>query len=121
MIKVNNCAEKLAALYFFAAKAGIEVSEYSVQEALAGRIAGAWVGISNDGVDRAVGFGCLLNGRTEIPFSKLAEIDTYQTIVVKLNDSYTASISKGGVQVGCQIFPLDVITELNAALNKIKN
>jgi hypothetical protein len=40
-------------------------------------------------------------------------------IEVKLNGTYTASVGKDGVRVGCQTFPLSVIDELAAAKAKI--
>jgi len=38
---------------------------------------------------------------------------------VKLNDDYTAEVSKDGVKVGCQKFPLSIIDDLSAAKAKI--
>lgn len=35
-----------------------------------------------------------------------------KVVMVKLNESYQAIVSKDGIQVGCQKFPLSVITDL---------
>jgi hypothetical protein len=56
-----------------------------------------------------------------ITFNELLEFDSTLVIKVKLNDSYTADVSKEGIQVGCQTFPLSIIQELSAAFIKIEN
>lgn len=43
------------------------------------------------------------------------------SIIVKLNDSYTAVVTKEQVQVGCQTFTHSAVLELAAAVNKINS
>jgi hypothetical protein len=45
--------------------------------------------------------------------------DTLASIEVKLNGEYTAIVSEGGIEVGCQNFPLTIIDELVKARKKI--
>ena len=40
-------------------------------------------------------------------------------VKVKLNSEYEATISKAGIVVGCQTFPLDIVEKLMAAKNKL--
>lgn len=40
-------------------------------------------------------------------------------VKVKLNSEYEATVSKAGIVVGCQTFPLDIVEKLMAAKNKL--
>jgi hypothetical protein len=40
---------------------------------------------------------------------------------IELNSSHVAEVSKDGIRVGCQTFPLDVAQKLVDAVNKIKS
>lgn len=42
-----------------------------------------------------------------------------EEIKVNLNSEYTAYVSKDGIKVGCQIFPLSILDELVKARDKI--
>lgn len=55
---------------------------------------------------------------TTITFDKFLSLKKELEIEIKLNDEYTAIISKDNVKVGCQTFPLSVIQELYNALKK---
>jgi len=58
----------------------------------------------------------------EVPFERLigelVKIGAI-TVVVKLNDKYEAQVTKDGVTVGCQKFPLAVIDSLVKARNQV--
>ncbi len=41
-------------------------------------------------------------------------------VEVKLNDEYTAVVTKDTIVVGCQTFPISALTALNEAVNKLK-
>jgi hypothetical protein len=51
------------------------------------------------------------------PVQMVKELPT--DIDVKLNGSYTATVSKGSVKVGCQTFPIEKIQEIIDAHNKL--
>lgn len=40
-------------------------------------------------------------------------------IEVKLNDTYTAKVTKDSIKVGCQTFPVSILKELNEALKNL--
>lgn len=44
-----------------------------------------------------------------------------QSVQVKLNDGHTAEVTKEGIKVGCTTFPLSVVAELAAAVEKINS
>jgi hypothetical protein len=48
------------------------------------------------------------------------EIDTVFPVDVKLNDSYTATISESGVKVGCQTFTFKKVADLADAVMKFQ-
>jgi hypothetical protein len=53
------------------------------------------------------------------PFSEIHKllIDVQESeIEVKLNNKYTALVSKKGIQVGCQLFPLSIVSDLAEAV-----
>lgn len=41
-------------------------------------------------------------------------------VSVKLNDTYTAEVSTDGIKVGCQTFPIEIVKQLAAAVEKCK-
>lgn len=51
----------------------------------------------------------------------LLEIYTDPSVQVVLNDAYTASVSKQGITVECQTFPLSVVTSLAEAVKKVQS
>jgi hypothetical protein len=56
-------------------------------------------------------------GGMNYPVQRVKELPT--DIDVKLNGSYTATVSKGSVKVGCQTFPIEKIHEIVEAHNKL--
>ena len=52
---------------------------------------------------------------------ELFEAMSPDPVTVQLNDKYKAEITRDGVTVGCQTFPLSKIDELVAAKNKVIN
>lgn len=60
--------------------------------------------------------GVKFNGLT-YPVQLVKELPT--DIDVKLNGSYTATVSKGSVKVGCQTFPIEKIQDIIDAHNKL--
>lgn len=48
------------------------------------------------------------------------EEDPAKVVEVKLNASYTASVSRDGIKVGCQTFPLSILDALNKAAKETK-
>lgn len=40
-------------------------------------------------------------------------------VTIQLNKAYTAEVSKDGIKVGCQTFPLEVVKQLAAAVKKV--
>lgn len=42
-----------------------------------------------------------------------------KSVVVPLNDEYSATVSANSIIVGCQIFPIDVLDKLNEARTKV--
>jgi hypothetical protein len=56
-------------------------------------------------------------GTMNYPVQMVKELPT--DIDVKLNGSYTATVSKGSVKVGCQTFPIEKIQEIIDAHNKL--
>lgn len=65
------------------------------------------------------------NPGTEVSFDQLVKLTVESTQVVtevsvKLNDQYTAVVSKTGIVVGCQTFSLESLAKLTEALEKIK-
>jgi hypothetical protein len=56
-------------------------------------------------------------GYSNYPVQRVKEVPS--KIDVKLNDSYTATVSKGNVKVGCQTFPIEKIQEIIDAHNKL--
>lgn len=56
-------------------------------------------------------------GGMNYPVQRVKEVPT--DIDVKLNGSYTATVSKGSVKVGCQVFPIEKIQEIIDAHNKL--
>jgi len=40
-------------------------------------------------------------------------------VKIQLNSDYTAEVSKDGIKVGCQTFPLEVVKQLAAAVKKV--
>jgi hypothetical protein len=61
-------------------------------------------GLYENGHKRLETFGELIN--------EIQKQEALVVITVKLNDEYSAEVSKTGVKVGCQTFPLEVIDEL---------
>ena len=63
------------------------------------------------------------DGKKVFEFSQLEEIADYiklgETIEVPLNASQKATVSKSGITVGCQTFPLTVVAELAEAVKKL--
>lgn len=64
--------------------------------------------------------GCAGNGI--VKFTELADFlsSLKKQIEIKLNDEYTAVVSKNFVQVGCQTFSWEKIEEVYKAIQKIK-
>lgn len=58
---------------------------------------------------------------TTITFDEFLSLKKDVNIEIKLNDEYTAIVSKDNVKVGCQTFPLSVITKLYNAVEKMKH
>ena len=54
----------------------------------------------------------------EIP-QLLKDLYSYNTITVKLNDKYSAEITKDVVKVGCQTFPHDIILKVADAIKEV--
>jgi hypothetical protein len=69
--------------------------------------------------DRTFGAG---SGReSTITFDQLCDLlSAPAPISIPLNASHTAIVSRDGVQVGCQIFPLSVIDQLSEAKKKLE-
>jgi hypothetical protein len=120
-ILVNNCAEKIAALYFLAEKVGVKIGEISISDALQGKLNGRWVSVSPyDGY--ITGYLHNLPDRIEIPFADMHRIDDIingGSVEVKLNDQYTATVTRDTIRVGCQTFKVGILTSLLAAHKKI--
>lgn len=55
-----------------------------------------------------------------ITFDEFLALEEPLIIKVKLNDGHTALVSKDGIKVGCQTFPLSIATELVAAVVQVK-
>lgn len=49
----------------------------------------------------------------------IKEFTTYISVEVILNDKYTAIVSKDGIRVACQTFPLNIVEKLAAAVKEI--
>lgn len=61
----------------------------------------------------------------KVKIIKLTELDKFidcqiKPIIVKLNNSYKATVNLGYVTVGCQTFSFDKIKELAAAVDKME-
>jgi hypothetical protein len=59
----------------------------------------------------------VFDGRRNLPVSMVKEVPS--DLSVELNGSYTAVISKDGVKVGCQTFPIEKIQEIIDTYNKL--
>ena len=121
-IHVNNCAEKIAALYFLSEKTGVKPSQASLGDALKGQLNGRWIAVSIS--DSYIsGWFAKLSDRIEIPFAYMHKIDDiiagHDSVKVKLNDTYTAIVTRDEIKVGCQTFKIGILTSLLAAHKKI--
>jgi len=56
-------------------------------------------------------------GNSQIPLSSVIETKTEET--VKLNNSYSAVVTKKTIKVGCQEFPVEILKELQIALESL--
>lgn len=118
-IKINNQAEKLAALYFLAAKSGCKISDIVLKNTLANNslvMQHPYVYISGEIVTAT----CSDVGHdiTIVKFSDLKNFDSYlalKFVEVVLNKEHTAKVYKDKVVVGCQSFPISVLEELYKA------
>lgn len=57
-------------------------------------------------------------GSMNVPVGMVEEVPT--EVTVKLNDSYSAVVSKDTVKVGCQTFPIDILKKLQTAADSLK-
>lgn len=60
------------------------------------------------------------SGRMVITLSDFLKLHAEVVVEVELNKEYTAQVSKDGIKVGCNSFPLSVIDKLVEALNKVE-
>lgn len=58
-------------------------------------------------------------------YQKYVDIEEFMNLatnfLIKLNDKYSALVTKDGVKVGCQIFPLEIIDKLAEAKKKLES
>jgi hypothetical protein len=127
-IKVKTNAEKLAALYILAKGFNLKVGQEAERLALGGIkvnvnavCGGEYVGISSFCCEAISAYENAIN-LTVFDFcdiDKAIEAIKDTPIIVKLNDEYDAEVSKAGIKVGCQNFPLEVARKLNEAALKV--
>lgn len=123
-IRVNSNAEKLAALEILSAVYDQPVEPGSRRLALDGIKTGCYyvsggeyigIGICSDCISGYTGSG---DNKT-FNFSEIDKaikfIKEKKEIEVKLNDEYTAKVSKTEIRVGRQIFPISILEGLNDA------
>jgi hypothetical protein len=118
-IKINNQAEKLAALYFLAAKTGLKISSSVLDATLNNRCIGDFCFVYSHSMISA---SCKADNSTIVEFSDLKNFDSYlapKFVEVVLNKEHTAKVYKDKVVVGCQNFPISVIGDLVRAREKI--
>jgi hypothetical protein len=53
-----------------------------------------------------------------VPFNTIVEV-LPNTIEVRLNETYKATVSKDSIEVGCQTFPIDILDKLVEARNAL--
>src|ERR1051325_1943459 len=113
-VEVKNKAEKFAALTLLSQASGKNISENSKDYCLNPRhdensFGGRFVYIDDDSVNAG---GYVWNGIKLIQFSELPQtiLDSLKPIIVsvKLNETYTAIVSKENIEVGCTKFPISV-------------
>ena len=73
--------------------------------------------------DREYGENQVLGGRKVLALDSLYQEPFMepQEIKVVLNIQYTATVTKDGVKVGCQEFPLEIIEDLKKAKDELTN
>lgn len=123
-IKVNSNAEKLAALEILSEVYGLPVCEVSKRLALdgiknnsGGVSGGDLIGPDHNGID-----GYSFSSDFTFNFSeidKAIEFIKGKKVEVKLNDEYTAEVTKTEIKVGCQTFPISVLDALNDAREEL--
>lgn len=119
-IKINNQAEKLAALYFLAAKSGCKISDIVLKNTLNNNYyikECPYVYVCGDIITAAA-----QEDGVTVEFSDLKNFDSYlkpQFVEVALNQEHTAKVYKNKIVVGCQTFPVSVADALVAAVKQI--
>jgi hypothetical protein len=120
-IRINNRAEKLAALYFLSGLSGKPVSQLVLENTLKDGpdvLCFSYVYVSGN----SVGALCNAENHTVVNFRNMGELaETNLEIEVKLNDTHTAIVTADEIRVGCQTFKAGIITSLAAAWEKAKN
>jgi hypothetical protein len=68
------------------------------------------------------GGGVQLSNDYCVPFFVLELVSKSPKVVkVKLNENHTAEVSKDGIKVGCQTFPIGIVEELEKAIKSLEN
>lgn len=116
IVKINNKAEKLAALYHVANVEKTTITPSTLKSTLQDIMICEYPYIFKDlnRVDAMEQRG-LKNTDKIIPFSELEKYEFYKNnkfLEVKLNGNYTAQVYADKVVVGCQEFSIDVVKKL---------
>lgn len=124
-IKVSNQAEKLAAILFLANISGAEYENTATyRNTLEGIEIDKFPYVIID-VDNSI-TGRVGPSEINIKFADIGKLDEIikkhkAPVEVKLNESYTAIVSKDTIKVGCQTFKIGILTSLLAAHKKVSD
>ncbi len=116
-IKASNLTEKVAAHYFLHGKFGTELPKNMDRPNF------LYIGLhpyrkQTDSWVYPDSHSYFINFKDLHKFDEWFEsIDHEETVV--LNDSYSAVVTRNGIKVGCQTFPLSIVAELQKAVDKV--
>jgi len=122
LIKVNNTAEKLAALQLLSNLTGTAISDTVWQDTVEGKFISEYpyvyfdeernVSATSDEVKR---------GYRNIDFANIGVLYAEPKIEVRLSDSYTAIVTAKGIKVGCQNISHSTLDMVHAASMKLRS
>ncbi len=131
IIKTATPAENLAALYFLSAKTGLPVCDEAERLAINGKMIYPYIS-GNKNADFVIGMKDFHHKVEDNPnhiinFDDLHKFDDFvkkldnTEALVILNKEYTAVVTATDIKVGCQTFPISIIKDLQAALDKVNS
>jgi hypothetical protein len=127
IIRTTTPAQNLAALYFLSAKTGLPICSLAEKTAKDLNMTYPYIAVGDGAVAGYASYHYTVEDNPEhvIEFNDLHKFDDFVKTLdnseasVILNKEYTAIVTTKGIKVGCQTFPISIIKDLQAALDKV--